>query len=187
MKEIIRAPQRHSALLIALMAGLLMAVGYALGELLAPQAGFSGLFFAFVIWVVLALTSYFAGDRILLATSKARQIRKQDHPVLWNVVEEMCIASGLAHIPDIYIIDADSKDGGLLLSHRDDGHSLRHDWIRPTLRNLNLIWKGPVALLTKDQMFAVTGNQYKSEEVKPVPFEQVVERMRRGERPFRPT
>jgi hypothetical protein len=44
-----------------------------------------------------------------------------------------------------------------------------------------------VALLTKDQMFAVTGNQYKSEEVKPVVFEQVVERMRRGERPFRPT
>ena len=89
--------------------------------------------------------------------------------------------------PRIYIIDADYEDGGLLLYHRDDGRSLRKDWIRPTLRNLNLIWKAPVALLTKDQMFAVTGNQYKSEEVKPVVFEQVVERMRRGERPFRPT
>ena len=89
--------------------------------------------------------------------------------------------------PRIYIIDADYEDGGLLLYHRDDGRSLRKDWIRPTLHNLNLIWKAPVALLTKDQMFAVTGNQYKSEEVKPVVFEQVVERMRRGERPFRPT
>jgi len=91
------------------------------------------------------------------------------------------------HRPRIYVIDADYEDGGLLLYHRDDGRSLRKDWIRPTLRNLNLIWKSPVALLTKDQMFAVTGNQYKSEEVKPVVFEQVVERMRRGERPFRPT
>ena len=42
-----------------------------------------------------------------------------------------------------------------------------------------------MALLTKDQLFAVTGNQYKSEEVKPVPFDQVLERMRKGERPFR--
>jgi len=28
--------------------------------------------------------------------------------------------------------------------------------------------KAPVALVSKDQLFAVTGNQYKSEEVKPV-------------------
>lgn len=89
--------------------------------------------------------------------------------------------------PRIYIIDSDYEDGGLLLYHRDDGRSLRKDWIRPTLRNLNLIWKAPVALLTKDQLFAVTGNQYKSEEVKPVSFDQVVERMRKGERPFRAT
>ncbi len=87
--------------------------------------------------------------------------------------------------PRIYVIDTDFQDGGLLLFHRDDGRALRKDWIRPTLRNLNLIWKAPVALVSKDQLFAVTGNQYKSEEVKPVVFEQVVERMRRGEKPFR--
>jgi stage V sporulation protein R len=87
--------------------------------------------------------------------------------------------------PRIYLIDTDHQDGGLLLYHRDDGRSLRKDWIRPTLRNLNLIWKAPVALLTKDQLFSVTGNQYKSEEVKPVSFEQIVERMRKGERAFR--
>jgi stage V sporulation protein R len=87
--------------------------------------------------------------------------------------------------PRIYVIDTDFQDGGLLLFHRDDGRSLRKDWIRPTLRNLNLIWKGPVALLSKDQLFAVTGNQYKSEEVKPIAFDQVVERMQRGEKPYR--
>jgi stage V sporulation protein R len=87
--------------------------------------------------------------------------------------------------PRIYVIDPDFQDGGLLLFHRDDGRALRKDWIRPTLRNLNLIWKAPVTLLSKDQLFAVTGNQYRSEEVKPVPFEQVVERMRKGEKPYR--
>jgi stage V sporulation protein R len=88
--------------------------------------------------------------------------------------------------PRIYVVDSDFHDGGLLLYHRDDGRALRKDWIRPTLRNLNLIWKAPVALLSKDQLFAVTGNQYKSEEVKPVDFEQVVERMQKGEKPYRP-
>ncbi len=39
--------------------------------------------------------------------------------------------------------------------------------------------------MTKDQLFAVAGNQYKSEEIKPVPFERVIERMRKGEKPFR--
>jgi stage V sporulation protein R len=87
--------------------------------------------------------------------------------------------------PRLYVIDADFQDGGLLLFHRDDGRSLRKDWIRPTLRNLNLIWKAPVALLSKDQLYAVSGNQYKSEEVRPVSFQQVVGRMRKGERPFR--
>ena len=87
------------------MAGLMLAVGYAVAESLAPGAGVAGLFVAFVVWVVMSLVSYFGGDRILLATSGARRIQKEDHPVLWNVVEEMCIASGLATMPDVYIID----------------------------------------------------------------------------------
>lgn len=87
--------------------------------------------------------------------------------------------------PRIYVIDSDFEDGGLLLYHREDGRPLRKDWIRPTLRNLHRIWKAPVMLLTQDQLFAVTGNQYKSEEVESVSFDDVVERMRRGDKPYR--
>jgi len=122
---------------------------------------------------------------------KDGDVVERDHDWVWldpePIKDEMLGFYTHFHRPRIYVIDADHEDGGLLLYHRDDGRPLRKDWIRPTLRNLNLIWKAPVALLTKDQMFAVTGNQYKSEEVKPVGFEQVVERMRKGERPFRPT
>ncbi len=87
--------------------------------------------------------------------------------------------------PRIYVVDTDFDDGGLLLYHRDDGRPLRKDWIRPTLRNVHRIWKAPVAILSSDQLFAVTGNQYKSEEVRPISFDDVVERMRKGEPPFR--
>jgi len=37
--------------------------------------------------------------------SGARKIRPDDHPRLYNVVEEMKIASGLETMPDVYIID----------------------------------------------------------------------------------
>lgn len=105
MWEAIRANQRRSAVLVVVMAALLFTVGYALGELLAPGAGPLGLVAAFVVWGVLALIAYYAGDQVFLTLSRARRIQKQDHPVLWNVVEEMCIAAGLSKVPAIYIID----------------------------------------------------------------------------------
>ena len=49
--------------------------------------------------------------------------------------------------PRIYVIDADFEDGGLLLYHRDDGRRLRSNWIQPTLKNINLLWKGSVSLI----------------------------------------
>ena len=120
---------------------------------------------------------------------KEQDLVSRDERYVWlqpePIKDEMLRFYTHFYRPRIYVIDTDFQDGGLLLFHRDDGRALRKDWIRPTLRNLNLIWKAPVALVSKDQLFAVTGNQYKSEEVKPVVFEQVVERMRRGEKPFR--
>jgi heat shock protein HtpX len=37
--------------------------------------------------------------------SRAKKIRRDDHPRLYNIVEEMKIASGLEKVPDVYIID----------------------------------------------------------------------------------
>lgn len=110
MWELIRANRRRAAALVVLMAALMLGVGYAVGELAAPGAGIFGLVAAFVIWLVMTLASYFSGDRILLAASGARRIQKEDHPVLWNVVEEMCIASGLSTPPEIYIIDEEAPN-----------------------------------------------------------------------------
>ncbi len=105
MFEQIRANQRRTIILVVAMACLMLLLGYVLGEALAPGAGTFGLLMAFVFWVFLALISYFSGDQIFLTLSSARKIEKQDHPVLFNVVEEMCIASGVSRVPDIYIID----------------------------------------------------------------------------------
>ncbi len=111
MWEQIRANKRRSLILAGLMAALFFAIGWFLGELFAPGGGgLMGLLFAFVIWTILALVSYYSGASIFLAASRARKIEQKDHPVLFNVVEEMTIAAGMGKMPDIYIIDDDAPN-----------------------------------------------------------------------------
>lgn len=105
MFEQIRSNKRKTAILIILMALMLFILGYALGEVVEPGAGPFGLIIAIIIWIILSLISYFQGDSIFLAISGAKQIKRDDYPMLYNVVEEMKIASGLTHMPKIYIID----------------------------------------------------------------------------------
>jgi len=85
------------------MGVLLILIGYFLG--LAFDSAIAGLVIAILVWVVLSLVAYFQGDSILLSMSRAKKIGPDDHPRLYNVVEEMKIASGLEKMPDIYIID----------------------------------------------------------------------------------
>jgi len=82
---------------------LLILIGYFLG--LAFDNAIAGLVIAISVWIILSLVGYFQGDSILLSMSRAKKITRDDHPRLYNVVEEMKIASGLEKVPDIYIID----------------------------------------------------------------------------------
>lgn len=59
--------------------------------------------------------------------------------------------------PRIYVVDTDFEDGGFLLYHRDDGRRLKVDWIKPTLKNLNLVWKGSVHLISRGTLYGFSG------------------------------
>jgi heat shock protein HtpX len=69
-----------------------------------PRRALFGLALALIVGVVCGLISYFAGDKMVLAASRAREITHDDAPVLFNVVEEMSIASGLP-MPKVYIVE----------------------------------------------------------------------------------
>jgi heat shock protein HtpX len=103
MWEQIRSNQVKSAMLVALMGILLLVLGYFLGLLFG--SGIGGLIIALIVWGIMNLLAFFQGDSILLGISGARKISPDDHPRLYNVVEEMKIASGLEKMPDVYIID----------------------------------------------------------------------------------
>jgi heat shock protein HtpX len=104
MWEQIRSNQIRSIVLVAGMGALLILLGYFLGMFFFDNA-VAGLIIALLIWGIMCLVAYFQGDNILLSVAGAKKIKRDDHPRLYNIVEEMKIASGLEKVPDIYIID----------------------------------------------------------------------------------
>ena len=103
MWEQIRSNRRRSAFVIAVMGVLLVATGAALGAIFAPgrEGAFGGGLVALAIWLVLWAVTVSRGDDIMLRIAGAREIEKRDHPVLFNVVEEMVIAAQLGVRPRI--------------------------------------------------------------------------------------
>jgi len=59
---------------------------------------------AVIFSVISSWISYFYSDKIVLAISRAKEIKKQDNPYLYRMVENLCITSGLP-APRVYIID----------------------------------------------------------------------------------
>ena len=105
MWELIRVNKRNSILLLIAMGVCLFALGAIIGMAVrGPDGGMLGLIIATGIWLILTLISFTAGDQILLSASNAVPVTHEVHPRLFNIVEEMSIASGLP-VPKVYIIN----------------------------------------------------------------------------------
>jgi heat shock protein HtpX len=102
----ISANKRNSFLLalgvIAIFAVLGFTIGYAIVGTPAGAVGVMGL--ALGVGAVSGVGSYFAGDKLVLAASAAREINETSAPQLMNVVSEMAIAANVP-VPKVYIID----------------------------------------------------------------------------------
>ena len=120
MWEQIRSNQIRSMMLVVALGLLLLVLGYVLGWAFVDN-GVAGLIIALVIWFFMNLFAYFQGGSMVLAVSGARKIGPDDHPRLWNVVEEMKIASGLEKMPDVYIIDDPALNA--FATGRDPNHA----------------------------------------------------------------
>jgi heat shock protein HtpX len=99
--EQIAANKRKSVLLVLGALVLLGAVGYVLG--LLYQSGPAGLVIALVIAVFMSVGSYTYGDKVVLASTRAREVTPEQEPRLHNVVEGIAIAAGLPK-PRVYVV-----------------------------------------------------------------------------------
>ena len=104
MYEQIAANKRKTVLLIFGAIVLLAAVGYVLGFWYGGSgSGVYGLVGAVALAVVLSLGSFFGGDRLVLASTRAREVTPQEQPRLHNIVEGLAIAAGIPR-PRVYVI-----------------------------------------------------------------------------------
>lgn len=102
MYEQISRNKWKSFFLILFFLGLIFLLTWIFGELMG--FGSHGLILAVFIASAMTLGSYYASDKIVLAISRAKPVKKKDYPYLYNVVEGLAIAAGLPK-PRCYIIN----------------------------------------------------------------------------------
>jgi heat shock protein HtpX len=100
--EQIAANKRKTVVLFIVAIAFTALIGYAIGFLFF-QGGVAGVVIATVLAVALSLGSYFAGDRIVLASTGAREVTAEQEPRLHNIVEGIAIAAGIPR-PRVYVV-----------------------------------------------------------------------------------
>lgn len=102
MNDLIASNKRRTVLLLVGFVALVVIVGIAVGSVAGN--GTNGLIIAFALSAVFAFTSYWKSDSIALAVSRAHPADEVTYKRLHNLVEGLCIASGLPK-PKVYVID----------------------------------------------------------------------------------
>src|SRR5258708_7077015 len=96
----------RTVLLIAGFTVIVVAVAFVFGDILGGSAN-AGLVFipaAIAFSALSSLFSYYAGDKIVLAQSRAREVGEGEEKVLRDVVETLAVGLGIP-TPKLYVIE----------------------------------------------------------------------------------
>jgi heat shock protein HtpX len=118
----ISANRRNSFLLALVVVVLLGALGFSIGYAITGSGGgaVATTTFAVIIGVMLGVGSYFAGDKLLLAASGAKEVDEVSAPQLTNVVRELALAANVP-MPKVYLIDDSAPNA--FATGRDPKHA----------------------------------------------------------------
>jgi len=116
--DAIGANKRNSYVLIFLILGIFLGMVWILSELF--EYGMCGYTLGFIVLIVYGVTAYFAGDKIVLAMAGAKEIKREQQPFIYNVVEGLSIAARIP-MPKIYLIDDPSPNA--FATGRDPKHA----------------------------------------------------------------
>ena len=90
---------RRTWILFIVFFAVVCGIGYVFSEAYGDP---SFIIFAVVFSVVYSLISYYSSATIALKLARAQEIKKSDNPMLYNIVENLCITDGLP-MPKLYI------------------------------------------------------------------------------------
>ena len=118
MYEQIASNKRKTFVLLFVSFLLLVAVGYVIGYIYGTP--WVGLAIAVGIALLLQIGAYYSGDKIVLASARARAVTAEDEPRLHNIVEGLAIAAGVPK-PAVYVVPEQSPNA--FATGRDPEHS----------------------------------------------------------------
>ncbi len=110
--------KRKTVILISIFIAIILGIGYFLAEYMGY--GYNAMAVAILFSFGMTMLSYFKGDRIALATTGAKGIKKEDNPYVYRMVENLCITAGLP-VPRVHIIDSPALNA--FATGRDPEHA----------------------------------------------------------------
>ena len=99
----IASNKRKTWVLLIVFFLLLAIVGYAVGYLFM-NSGFGGVTIAMILGFIYALTMIFQSTEIVMSMNGAREVDRDEEPVLYHVVEDMAMVAQIP-MPRVYVID----------------------------------------------------------------------------------
>ncbi len=124
-------------LLMGLLTVLLVFIGGFLG-------GQNGMFIAFVFALIMNFGSYWFSDKVVLRMYGASEVRQEDHPALYQMVDELRQRAGLP-MPRLYIIPSEQPNA--FATGRDPNHAAV------------AVSQGILRLLSQDELRGVIGHE----------------------------
>ncbi|OGH83092.1 MAG: zinc metalloprotease HtpX [Candidatus Magasanikbacteria bacterium RIFOXYC2_FULL_40_16] len=110
--------KRKTYLLISIFIAVIAGIGWFLDYYM--DAGYGILVLALILSVLMSLTSFYQSDKIALWSTGAKEIKKEDNPYAYRMVENLCITAGLP-MPKVHIIN--SKALNAFATGRDPEHA----------------------------------------------------------------
>lgn len=110
--------KRKTSLLIAIFLAFIIALGWFIGVYMGY--GNNILILAIALSLGMTLISYYSGDAIALASTGSQQIKKEDNPYVFRMVENLAITAGVP-TPKIYIMNSPALNA--FATGRDPEHA----------------------------------------------------------------
>lgn len=110
--------KRKTRMLIAIFCAFIIGLGWLGASYLG--LGYESVFLALIISIAMTLVSYYKGDAIALHSTGAKEIKKEDNPYVYRMVENLSIANGMP-TPRVHIIDSPALNA--FATGRDPEHA----------------------------------------------------------------
>lgn len=115
----ISANKTKTWLIIGLFVVFITTILFVYGKASGYGLSYAGI--GLIISGIMVFGSYYYSDKMILGMSGAKEIKKNDNPLLFRIVENLCIGAGIS-MPKIYVIDDSAINA--FATGRDPKHSV---------------------------------------------------------------